>query len=529
MSGGRGIRRPGGSALLVSLPAAALALAPAARAQSVGQDPPAAAPARAPVVVVRHVGPGTAGRVLRSTLAAPHVVRHAAAGDTTRLRRDSTVASSLVVIGGTTLVDGTVHGDVVVVGGDLHVRPGATIDGRAVAYGGGVYRSTLATVRGGQLTFRDETFDVAVAAGGAGDTLDLRYRALAGGPPSAITFPAYGFRIPAYDRVEGLSLPFGPEVDLDSGRVVLEPLVTYRSHLGALDVSGRASWALGRRGELTLLAGRGTRTNEGWNRSDLVNSVTALGAGIDARNYYRADLVEARASRRWEAASGDVTPFVGALVERAWSVGPDSSSPSAPFSFLERRDRVRGMLRPNPRVARGRITSALAGLTARWGSQGVITSFGAALELPARAVGDLRFVQATLDGTVGFPTFGSQRLDVLAHSVLTAGDTAPPQRFAYLGGEDGTIVTRHLLELGGDQLLYLEGLYSIPIQRLRLGVLGSPVVSLRYAAGSAGVGRLPALDQNVGARLQLSFARVYYAIDPATHESRTGFSLSIFR
>lgn len=531
----RGVRRPARGPLLVLLLAAALARgAGTATAQSVDTTAPAPRSPRAPVLVVRDPGPGAAGRILHAALASPHVVLTPAGADTARVRLDSAFTSSVVVVGATAVVDGVVRGDMVVVGGDLHVHPGATIEGRAIAYGGGVYRSTLATVRGGELAFRDQTFDVVAPRDGdgrrgAGDTLALDYRALAGGPPPVVTFPTYGFRLPAYDRVDGLSLPYGPDVALDSGRVYVEPSVMYRSHLGAVDLSARGRWALGRQSEVTLLAGRGTWTNEAWNRGDFVNSFTAISAGIDARNYYRADVFDARFSRRWESASGDVAPFVGARTERAWSVGPDSLATSAPFSFLKRRDRTSGMLRPNPTVARGRITSVLAGATAHWASQGVVTSFRATVEMPVDAVGGARFVQTALDGTVGFPTFGPQRLDLLSHAVLTAGDTAPPQRFGYLGGEDGTIVTRDQLELGGDQLFYAEGLYSIPIERLRLGRLGVPIFGLRYTIGSAGVGHLPALDQNVGARLQISFLRVYYAIDPATRESRTGFSLSIFR
>src|SRR6185437_9745483 len=48
-----------------------------------------------------------------------------------------------------------------------------------------------------------------------------------------------------------------------------------------------------------------------------------------------------------------------------------------------------------------------------------------------------------------FPTFATQHFAFHAHGVLTAGDTAPPQRFAYLGGA-GTLPTLDVLSLGGD-------------------------------------------------------------------------------
>ena len=140
-----------------------------------------------------------------------------------------------------------------------------------------------------------------------------------------------------------------------------------------------------------------------------------------------------------------------------------------------------------------------------------------------------RFVQTTIDGTVGFPTYGGQRLDVFAHLVATAGDSAPPQRYAYLGGEDGTIVTLDLLSMGGDQLIYAQGLYSVPFERVRIRFLGSPVIAIRYAVGGAGIGRLPSLAQNIGLRLTVSFVRLQYMIDPATRDSRTSIALSLFR
>ncbi|MBA2707303.1 MAG: hypothetical protein H0U59_05820, partial [Gemmatimonadaceae bacterium] len=44
-----------------------------------------------------------------------------------------------------------------------------------------------------------------------------------------------GFRIPSYNRVDGVVLPWGPLVSVAGGRVEFDPTVTYRSHLGALD------------------------------------------------------------------------------------------------------------------------------------------------------------------------------------------------------------------------------------------------------------------------------------------------------
>jgi hypothetical protein len=114
------------------------------------------------------------------------------------------------------------------------------------------------------------------------------------------------------------------------------------------------------------------------------------------------------------------------------------------------------------------------------------------------------------------------------HFVDTFGDTAPPQRWSYLGGS-GTLSTLDLLSMGGDHLLYLESNYFIPIQRLDMPVVGAPSVTLRHIFGSAGVGKLPDFEQNLGLRFALSFARVDVVVDPARRKWETSFGLSLAR
>jgi len=142
-----------------------------------------------------------------------------------------------------------------------------------------------------------------------------------------------------------------------------------------------------------------------------------------------------------------------------------------------------------------------------------IPSTGACLSTPGS------FTQGTVDSRVTFPTFGSQTFAFLAHALITGGgDIPPPQRFGYLGGS-GTLATVDLLALGGDRLLYVQGDYLIPIEKIQLPLVGSPFLALRYAAGNAGVGRLPALIQNVGVGAGISIIRVDYSIDPAQNRS----------
>ena len=473
-------------------------------------------------VELRDVGPGAPGRILRDVLSRPHVVLAPAAR--LDLPRDSSIATSVVVVGADVTVASRVSGDVVVVGGDLFIRPGADVRGRAVAIGGGVYESMLARIGGGVLAFRDETFD----AERAGTTLALRYRALDGDPAARLVWPGlYGLRLPSYSRVDGLALTVGPRVALAGERVELEPRVTYRSHLGAVDPGLVARLAMGRRSTLEAVAERGTCSNDAWSRLDAVNAAATLIFGDDERNYYRATRVHVEARRRWEGATASLEPWVGALTEDASSVGPTVGATSAPWSVRGRRDTAY-MLRPNPPVADGRITSALAGVRASWDDGEMAARGTARLEMPADAPADRRFAQLTLDASTRFPTFRSHELELAAHAVLTAGDPAPGQRFAYLGG-GATLPTLPELSLGGDQLLFLEGTYLVPLPRPDLPLVGAPTIGLRYAAGSAGSERLPEFVQNVGLRVILGPVRLDVLVDPASGERAIGFGYALFR
>jgi hypothetical protein len=478
-----------------------------------------------PVVRVLDAGSAPEGRLLRQVLDAPHVVRRADGGRA-RLPRDTTFATTVIVVGGTATVASRVRGDVIVVGGDLFLHPGAAIEGRAVAIGGCVYNSTLATVRGERVCFREGTF---AATEGADGSLELRYEPAARERVPSGALPGfYGFRVPGYDRVNGLSLGWGPALRLDGGRYELEPRATYRSHLGDVDPSAVARVRLGRGYTVEAEAARGTFSNDRWIRSDFVNAVGAFGLGTDTRNYYRADRGEARLVRTVEAAPGPVAVYAGVRAERARRVGPDSAAVSAPFAVFNRRDREQGMLRPNPQTPTGRIASAVVGAAGEFTTGDLVATSGVALEAPFDAPGDGRWVQLTADAQTAFLGFAGHRVEAGVHLVLTRGDSTPAQRYAYLGGS-GTLQTEELLSFGGDMLLFVDGAYLVPLTRIVVPFVGSPSIGVRYAAGSAGVGDLPRFAQNVGLRLALGPARLDLIVNPATGESTFGVGVTALR
>jgi hypothetical protein len=362
---------------------------------------------------------------------------------------------------------------------------------------------------------------------------------------SPISLPfGVGLRIPSYDRVNGLTLPWGPQLNVGDEVLQADALVSYRSNLGKWDPSLEAFIRPGDNNELKLSGGRGTYTNDAWIHSDVANSLTSIGVGSDSRNWYRGDRGAARFTRRIASNTLTLTPYIGGNIERDWSTG--SIAPlKSPWSFFGRKG-VLKMRRPNPRVEEGRIGSILGGSGLQVVSGGVDAKLDVGVEhalssslvadcsgfltdAACRAVGQT-FTQFTVHTTAQFPTFGTQTFSFLGHVVWTGSDVAPPQRFAYLGGS-GTLATVDLLAIGGDRLLYVRADYTVPIDKVVLPYVGSPFIGLRYAAGNAGEGTLPALIQNVGIGAGVSFFRADYTIDPASKRSpfskRSDFSIGI--
>jgi hypothetical protein len=489
----------------------ALAIATAARAGAQQQ--------------LRNDGPphAEATLLLRTAAAAPHDV---VVSDSTRrvsFPRGTTLPKTAIIIGGDASVGATVQGDFIVVGGDLYLQPGASIRGKAIAIGGGVYGSTLASVAGGTRSFRDRTFDATQTA----DGLRLAHRSLGPGDPRFELPLLDGARIPSYDRVDGASLSWGPIIR-PAARLEIEPTVTYRSHLGEWDPALHALIRPGEIWRLTIDGRRATFTNESWINSDLINSVTTIAVGSDKRNYYRADRYEVAVGRIDRTPTTEIETYVGALTERAWSVGSPDTLGSRPWTVLNQDD-PDNVRRANPAIEPGRISAAFLGATARWRYGDVTAGAMARIEVPWQAPGDARFIQITADGTIQFPTFGLQRFRTDIHVVATPGDTAPPQRFSYMGGSSTLPVIRELLSLGGDQLLHVDMRYEVPLPRLAVPYAGAPVLALRHRIGSAGIQDVPRFIQNVGATASLSFLRIAYDIDPATRQDHFGIVFSFTR
>jgi hypothetical protein len=444
--------------------------------------------------------------------------------DTLRVPRDSSYAANVVVIGKRAEVRGTVHGDIVVVGGDLFIKPGARIEGQGIAIGGGAYGTLLGSVRDGLSSYRDFTFDVDTTPGG----IELRYRdQYVGARRSIVELPAlYGLRLPTYDRSNGLSLPLGPS--LIAGPASVDLIATYRSQIGRIDPSAQVRMDLGRTSWVDAFAGRETRTNDDWISGPFSNSLNSLLSGRDERNWYRATGAWAMLRRKVEATTVTSTYSLGGSFERATPARPGLDPTSGPWSFTGRTNGEKGMFRPNPQVRGGDITSAIAGAAYQWRAGMVKAHLNLDVEVPIAVSTNETYIQTTVDGRIDFPTFGLQKYRLELHGVVTI-DTAPGQRFAYIGGSGTLPTVDSLLSIGGDNLLFIESRYEIPVPVIQLPFIGSPSVTFRHIVGAAGVQRLPDFTQIVGLRLSVPFARVQYLIDTGTRKAKLSAGLSLSR
>jgi len=483
----------------------------------------AGAQQRGPDVRIVERGPGFMGGVLAAALASPHTVV-GPADSAARVSRTTRVPNALIVLARDATIEGRVRGDVVVVGGDLYVRPGAVIEGRAVAIGGVVVVSALASVRDGRLSYDDATYDVSPAPGGG---WELRYRRLTASE-SRDDRPRItpGIGMPTYDRVNGLSLGLAPTFSLADDRLALQPSLTYRSDLGVLDPGGRITGRLDDRTRAELWMRRGTFTNDAWIYGDLLNSVNTLFGGRDLRNYFRGTRADLRVYHRTEGERWEIEPWIGGRWERAESVVMDTGTTHAPWSLFGRTS-DEGMRRPNPPIDDGRLGAGLLGARLRWEPGDVRAVTDVETEIALDAPGNRRFAQTTVDVRLSFPTFGRQRYRLEAHGVVTGGDSTVRQRYVHLGGS-GTLRTLGAFEQAGDQLLFLEHTYSIPFERPALPLIGGPTLALRYVVGSTGVGSLPPLEQEVGVRVVFGLLRADLLRNPGRGVSKgsVGFSFT---
>lgn len=349
---------------------------------------------------------------------------------------------------------------------------------------------------------------------------------------ATVEFPLSIDNLPSYDRVNGLSVPFGPTItfgDEYEQRLVVTPMLTYRSHLGKIDPSisivGQvvSDSTLG----ITLTGARGTFTNDGWIRSDLINSVVSFGLGHDSRNYFRGDRGQALLTSSLHVPTDVATVFAGIRAERDWSTGWRDGSNMGPYSIFSRSDTVNGIQRPNPEIDAGNITSAIAGGHAEYIGISASAMVDVLVEAAGKSPVGGSFQQLTINEAAAIPTFADQRLEIGGHLVATSTNSfTPRQRYSYVGGS-GSLATTDLLSMGGDHLYFLDVLYVIPIPQIEIPLLGNPYIAPHFATGAAAVGGFGRPVQNIGGRIGVSLLTVDYVVNPRTHKSDFGVGVAL--
>lgn len=422
----------------------------------------------------------------------------------------------LVIVGAEVRMEGRVQGSVAVLGGDLFVRPAARIRGRAVALGGGLFPSNLAEIgeeRPGPIGYRVEI-----------DTLPGGYRVRVIAPelPSAIWFPgAFGFKLPTYDRVDGLTVRWGPELRLLSGQsLIVRPWISYKSARGALGGGARLESPLGSlRAEARVE--RVTETPDRWVRGDLVNSFAALVWGTDQRDYYESDRV---VLSLWYPAGFTSPGGAVSVVPRLTLLGSrDRSLRTGSVWSLFGADE---MDRFNRLVDRGSVLSLTPSAELFWfgGASTLYTElvleWGVIEETGPASRDKLRrgFTHWTARADWEVNSVSDHKLFLWGYATGTFGEgPAPRQRWSFLGSSS-TIPLRDIEErLLGDRLVLLRTRYEIPTRLFSLPILGPPTLRLLHVTGSAWrTGEpMPGWDQNVGAGIGFSLLYADLYVDPA--------------
>lgn len=417
--------------------------------------------------------------------------------DTTVARGD-TVRGDVLVLESMVRVEGRVEGTLAAVDSDLFLEPRASLTGDLLVLGGGIYRSSLASV-GGEVVYEPALRLQAVPRGGG-----YVLRPATARPDAFDPDGLSGLRLPTAQRVDGWSLGVGARaraVDL-GGRPSLHLSGSFHTGGERIVGSARQFWYPADRWRVGVEGGRGTRTMEGWIRSDPANTLTHLFGGDDYRNYHESDRVRFSAKRGF---GGGEALALKAGWERVRSLQAREAGGLFGDETVE----------PNPVVEEGDVWHVL--LEAEIRREAASDSLAVDLGLEgadASVAGDFSylFAEARLDWEFGAVRDHRLRLRARARGDL-AGDL-PGHRWSAIGGA-GTLPALERLQLRGPRLLFGRVTYLVPLPLLRVPRLGGPEILLRAAAGAAWrEGGEPTLHESLVAGARFLIFEGGVALDP---------------
>jgi hypothetical protein len=496
--------------IAICLALLAFLAAPALHAQTVsvsGQDQTRAAAIARQILARRNYQTFSRDTVLPATFHAP--------GD-------------VVVNAAEVKLEGTVDGGIVVLNGQLYLRPGSKVAGPITILGGGIYPTGQGTHGEIVEAYQNTTVAIEADAAAAGTTDAQPSIAVTVTPAATGSRFSFGPRpFPTYERVDGLTLSAGagfrPTGD-DSGPGI-DAWVSYRTARETFGGGVRGGVPF-RNGEYRAVAelSRGTRTNDAWQSGDLMNSLSSFFLGRDYRDYYDSDRASLMVTRPY------VTPLIageswfGPRLGVQWS-RDRSLRERRPYAVIHRE----GLNRDNPDIDAGTIVSAIAGADLR--VQRASSSFAGDVQVEqglsgdadfeAASEADATFTQALVTGTFQATAFRLHQVAVSFRGLAPVGGAAPRQRYELLGGA-ATLPTIGIGDMRGDHLVFIDSRYDIPISRVDLPFLGVPSLEFAYATGAAWrTGEhMPhwVQDPGIGLRFPLVWARV--VVDPTTDKKK---------
>jgi hypothetical protein len=384
--------------------------------------------------------------------------------DSVVVPRGLTREAALVQVGGTVILEGRVAGDVTAIGSQVYVRPGAVVEGRLTVFAGGLFGSTLATVRDGEEWVRDAPLEVVIDVDG-----NLRIAYVEPERPFPVEPKGFfGFVPYHYTDVNGLAFsiavglrqrPEWPRMRLSGGPVFR----TARGEVGwdvelAREFSEDGS-------EIGVRTYSRTDTSQRWHRGNLGNSLRSLFFADDDRLYFEREGYEA-----W----GSLLLMPSLRLRIRWRQDDfDSLETEAPFAFFGGDEdwRVNPPITPGEGRALGARLTLDARDSPRFARRGVYADvqynhwgFG----------GDFEFDWAQAEARGYLPTGGGSfaAMRVVGGGRLGGGDRLEPQFLYSLGGRRTVVGTSSLAEqLTGDRMLianvrYHQALPS-PIKRFQ--------------------------------------------------------------
>ncbi|HSM08368.1 MAG TPA: polymer-forming cytoskeletal protein [Gemmatimonadota bacterium] len=420
----------------------------------------------------------------------------------TVLGPETRIEGNLLVLEADVRISGTITGDVAAVGADLFLRPGASIEGGILSLGGGLYASSRAEVEG-DVTWRPNEVYLLRR-----DAETIRILPVRDVPETVTLHGLSGILFPGYQRVDEWTLGLGAtvrHVEWD-WQPSLEARVRLKTERGDLEGTLRHAWVPTSALQFGVEAERTTRTNEGWVRGEVANSLSYFFAGDDFRNYYEADRV-ALFLRGTETAR--LSPIVELEWEKARSLEAEDQ-----FVLFASDDAV-----PNPAIDAGEIVSARLGLEYRRRTVETKLRTMAIVEAAdSSAAGDFSYVFGEVNASWAGPA-------LIGHGVegffMLRGDLSgelPRQRWTSVGGL-ATLPRLPLLSERGARFAYGQVTYLIPVDRLRVGLLGPPRLFLRAATGAAwNSGESAGFETNLSAGVRLFVFELAVAADPGASD-----------